>query len=42
MFQVTKAGTSQVRFERADLLNANDPPTAIGGIGFDGGTLIAN
>jgi len=36
------AGASQIRFENADLLNANNPPTEIVGIAFTGGTLTAN
>jgi hypothetical protein len=35
-------GTSSVRFENADLLNANNPPTEIVGISFSGGTMTAN
>ncbi|HXV75659.1 MAG TPA: cohesin domain-containing protein [Candidatus Polarisedimenticolaceae bacterium] len=42
LFRVTQAGASQVRFERAGLLNSADPPQSIGGIVFAGGTLTAN
>ena len=31
-----------IRFENADLLNANNPPTEIVGIQFTGGTMTAN
>jgi hypothetical protein len=37
-----QAGTTEVRFENADLLNANNPPSEIVGIAFAGGTLTAN
>jgi len=40
--RVTAAGVSQIRFENADLLNSNNPPTEIVGIAFTGGTLTAN
>jgi hypothetical protein len=36
------AGVSPIRFENADLLNSNNPPTEIVGIAFTGGTLTAN
>ena len=40
--RATSSGTSPIRFENADLLNSNNPPTEIVGIAFTGGTLTAN
>lgn len=37
--RVRQLGVSQISFERAELLNSNNPPTEIVGIGFTGGTL---
>ena len=37
-----RSGTATIRFENADLLNSNNPPTEIVGIAFTGGTLTAN
>jgi len=41
-FRVTRAGSSSLGFENADLLNSANPPVAKSGISFSGGTLTAS
>ena len=40
--RVKEPGVSQVSFEKAELLNSNNPPTEIVGIEFTGGTLTVS
>lgn len=40
--RVTRAGSSTIAFENADLLNSGNPPAAKQGISFSGGTLTAS